>query len=271
MRLTKILWLAAILILPAAALAQAPAVILMDQEPHHHLEFQNEYVKVFKVEVAPGGSIRMHRHDHDTIAIAIGDQAVTVGFPDKPEVHQKNSDGQLRLQLTGYVHSTKVDSGKAYHTVAVELIRPQGNPRNLCAAVMAGKPLNCLEAPAGAVSTKYVGRPQFESDQTRVQLVRVFHGQSVDIGHRDYFQLIVVLDSATISAASGNGPAKALQPGDFVWFDKGGASRKLTNLEKGEVRFVEFAFDPIDPRGKIINAPGGLRQPRILTAEMESR
>lgn len=56
---------------------------------HHHLALHNEYVKVFDVEVSPGDSIVLHSHDQDTIAIAIGDQLVTVGIPGKPDVHQK--------------------------------------------------------------------------------------------------------------------------------------------------------------------------------------
>jgi quercetin dioxygenase-like cupin family protein len=270
MRFTRFLWFIAILFLPVVGFGQAPAIITMDQEPHHHLSLKNDYVKVFKVEVAPGDSILMHSHDQDTIAIAVGDQMVTVGFPDKPDVHQKNPDGQLRLQKTGYVHSTKVDPGTTYHTVAVELLRPQGNPRNLCAAVMAGQPLNCPERPDGASSKKYIAQPQFESDQTRVQVVRVLPGQNATIGNSKFFQLVVALDPASISPASGKGPEQMLHSGDFVWFEKGGASRVFKNSGKSEARFVEFAFDPIDPKGKLIGAPGALQAPRRLTAERRS-
>ena len=80
---TKIKWFAAMWLLPLSLAAQAPAVITMDKEPHHHLALNNEYVKVFKVEVSPGDSIVLHRHDQDTIAVAIGDQEVTVGIPGK--------------------------------------------------------------------------------------------------------------------------------------------------------------------------------------------
>jgi hypothetical protein len=61
----------------------------MDHEPHHHLALHNDYVKVFNVEVSPGDSIVLHSHDQDTVAIAIGDQLVTVGIPVKPDVRQK--------------------------------------------------------------------------------------------------------------------------------------------------------------------------------------
>src|SRR6202162_1251874 len=110
---TTTAWLAAMWLLPLPLFAQAPDVITMDQEPHHHLALQNDYVKVFNVEVSPGDSIALHRHDQNTIAIAIGDQLVTVGIPGKPDVHQKNADAQIRLQAGGYVHSTPVAGAPA--------------------------------------------------------------------------------------------------------------------------------------------------------------
>ena len=243
-------WFLAFLILPIALAAQAPATISMDQEPHHHLALQNDYVKVFNVLVDPGDSIIMHRHDGDTLAIAIGDQVVTVGFPDKPDVHQKNPDGQLRLQKSGYIHSTHVDPGAAYHTVAVELLHAQSNSRNLCATVIAGLPLNCPKKKAGAAPAKYSGEPQFASDQTRVQIVRVPPGKNLAIGDLKYFQMIVALNPAAISSASRKGHDRPLAPGDFAWFVNGGRSRMFKNTGKSEVRFVELEFNPEVPKAK---------------------
>lgn len=102
-------WFAVMCLLPLSLFAQGPDVITMDQVPHHYLALHNDYVKVFNVVVPPGDSIVLHRHDQDTIAIAIGDQLVTVGVPGKPDIHQKNADAQVRLQRGGYVHSTRVD------------------------------------------------------------------------------------------------------------------------------------------------------------------
>src|SRR6267154_2082692 len=150
--------LSAIWLLPLSLFAQTPAVITMDEEPHHHLALHNDYVKVFKVEVSPGDSIVLHRHDQDTVAIAIGEQLVTVGIPGKPDVHQKNADAQVRLQRGGYVHSTHIDGDTPYHTVAVELMRPQTNFHNVCAEVLPGQPLNCPHE-AETESTAYSAQP----------------------------------------------------------------------------------------------------------------
>jgi uncharacterized Zn-binding protein involved in type VI secretion len=243
---TKISWFAAMWLLPSVLVAQAPDVITMDQEPHHHLALHNDYVKVFKVEVSPGDSIVLHRHDQDTIAIAIGDQLVTVGIPGKPDVHQKNADAQVRLQRSGYIHSTHVDGDTPYHTVAVELMRPQTDFHNVCAEILPGQPLNCPDS-AKKTSSSYSSQPLLESSETHVQLVRVLAHQSMKMadspGSMHGSQVIVALDAASISAGSSKQPEQALQPGDFVWIDVGpGRERVYQNRGDKEARLLEIIF-----------------------------
>lgn len=237
---------AAMCLLPLPLFAQGPDVITMDQEPHHHLALQNDYVKVFNVEVSPGDSIVLHRHDQDTIAIAIGDQEVTVGIPGKPDVHQKNADAQVRLQRGGYVHSTHVDGDTPYHTVAVELLHPQTNFHNVCAVILPGQPLICPE-PAAKHPSSFISQPLLGSEQTRVRLVRVFPHQSMNLAaysaSQDAPQLILALDAASISFGSSKEPEKALRQGDFVWFDAGlRPERAFQNSGGTEARYIEFIF-----------------------------
>jgi hypothetical protein len=247
----KCAWLLLLWSLPFPLLSQAPGVdpskiIRMNEEPHHHLALHNDYINVFSVHVNVGDAIAVHRHDDDTIAIAIGDQTVTVGVPGKPDVHQKNADGQVRLQRAGYVHSTRVDGASPYRTVAVELLHPQDNPRNLCAQVIAGLPLNCPGASPGTTSDKEASQPQFESDQTRVEIVRILPHRRVEIGHSSRPELIVALDHGSLSPAPGQRLDQDLNPGDFVWFDKDGPSRTLKNNGENEVRYVEISLRSAD-------------------------
>jgi quercetin dioxygenase-like cupin family protein len=249
-----------VLLAPFHLLAQAPSstppsIITMNKEPHHHPEMHNEYVNVLTAKVAPGDSVLLHRHDRDAVAIAIGNQQVTFSAPGKPDVPQTNLDGQVRIQPSGYIHSTHVDGPDAYFTVVVELLHEQTGKRNLCAAVIVGQPLNCPEASSSPYSPNEIIQPQFASDQMRIELVRILPHQSVEIGHWTVFQFIVVLDPASISPASGEGPDQMLRPGDFVWFDMAKASRKFKNTGDSEVRFVELQFNPISSSGQLPPLP----------------
>ena len=249
MKLTTIL-LVAIGVAGWPLFGQGPAVSqpnipTMDHEPHHHLVLQNGFVKIFDVRVSPKDSIILHSHDQDTVAIAIGEQLVTVGIPGKPDVHQKNADAQVRLQRSGYVHSTRVDGDTPYHTVAVELLRPQTNFRNLCAEILAGQPLNCPD-PAGAGSGNASNQALIGSNETTVRLVRLAPRESMDLAmslgaSSSAGVLIVALDSGTITSASPKDPGKAILPGEFVWFD-GGPARLFRNRSDKEARVIEFTF-----------------------------
>jgi quercetin dioxygenase-like cupin family protein len=239
---SKNLWLAALLILPLPLAAQAPNVIPLSSEPHHHLVLQNSFVNVYDAKAAPGDSLLLHRHDNDAVAIAIGDQLVTVGVPGRPDVHSKNPDGQVRMQRSGYVHSTHVDGDAAYFTVAIELLGPQSGGHNLCATVLAGQPLNCAELAGNAGSGAHIDQKLYESDQTLVESVRFLPHRNAPFLTMTEPRLIVALDPVAVSPASGSGPDETLRPGDFLWFEKDGPTRAFKNGSDGEVRFILLTF-----------------------------
>jgi hypothetical protein len=236
----RVVGLAVLLLSARLAFAQDPAVITMDQEPHHHLVLQNDYVKVFSVEVSPGDSIVLHRHDQDTVAIAIGDQLVTVGIPGKPDVHSKNADAQVRLQRSGYVHSTRVDGDTPYHTVAVELLQPETNFHNVCGEVLVGQPLNC-SASAKEDSSGFSSETLLESGETEVRLVRVHPHQAVSPANFPFAAVIVALDPATIPSGSPKRKGRFLQAGEFVWLESRHGRPYLNQGDK-DARFIEIRF-----------------------------
>jgi hypothetical protein len=237
---TKTAWLAAIGLLPMPLVAQAPAVPTMDHEPHHHLALHNDYVKVFNVAVSPGDSIVLHSHDQDTVAIAIGEQLVTVGIPGRPDVHQKNADGQVRLQRSGYIHSTHVDGDTPYHTVAVELMRPQTNFHNVCAEILPGQPLNC-PSQAEYESAAYSRQLLIASRETEVALLRVHPHQTMKLFVGPSPQLLVVLDAASIPKGPDKETELLSHPGGFNW-NEYGAFADFRNENDRDRRFIEIIF-----------------------------
>jgi hypothetical protein len=235
---------AALIALPVGFLAQDSSVITMDQEPHHHLVLHNDDVKIFDVHVAPGDSIVLHRHDQDTVAIAIGEQLVTVGVPGKPDVHQKNAVAQVRLQQAGYRHSTHVDRNTPYHTVAVELLRPQTNFHNLCAAILPDQPSIAECFGTDLAGPGFVRTPLLGSDQTRVSLVRVQpqQGMKLDLSSPE---VMVTLDPAALLSDPDQKKEKQLDPGDFLWFPgRADLQRVYQNRGDKEARFIEIQFPP---------------------------
>ncbi len=119
-----------------------------------------------------------------------------------------------------FAHIARTDSGVQFQNVTIELVHPQGTPKNLCKEVLPGAPLNCPEAPAAAVENGKgkKGQPEpkataedvpcFETDEIRADLHKVSSGNDyvdarriVDfLGTRSSFLLISFKDSAPAPA-----------------------------------------------------------------------
>jgi quercetin dioxygenase-like cupin family protein len=225
-----------------AAHAQTPPVIPLSSEPHHHLVLHNQYVNLYQVEVAPHDTVILHRHEYDAISVMLSDSEVTVRAPGKPDVHQTLSSGQIRLQKSGYVHSTTIGGDTTYRNVTVELLLPQQGARNLCAPVIANQPLNCLSDQELPLSATHSELPQFETDRTRVSLLRVLPHQSVTLGEPDRPQLLVLLDALSAMTQEKDHTASQLQPGEFLWLAANKAGHVFKNESDREVRLISFVL-----------------------------
>lgn len=218
-------------------------VIPLSSEPHHHLLFHNDYVNVYQVQVAPHDSVLLHRHDFDAISVMLSDAQVTVYTPGQPEARRKLTAGQIRLQSRGYVHSTAIEGDTPYRNVTVELLLPQDGEHNGCSEVIPGKPLNCPATKAAAGNTS-TDQAEFESDQSTVNLVRVFAHQDIALGHPKCPQLVVALDPDLATEADTESTGRSLAPGQFVWLEGAKAPKSLRNNDDQEARIVVFTFRP---------------------------
>jgi len=239
---------------PLVIFAQMATVIPLASEPHHHLALHNDYVNVYEVEVAPHDSVQLHRHEFDSISIMMSNSEVVVRAPGKPDARQKLSEGQVRLQSSGYVHSTSVEGEAIYRNVTVELLFPQKGGHNLCAKVNATEGLNCAREQALPSNSTHVEEPQYETDQTFVALVRVLPHQNVSLGNTGRSELIVSLDDALVETVGETGPGKPLRRGDFEWIAIGQAASVFKNISDKEARLISFRLKPQGP-AEITPAP----------------
>ncbi|HYK50517.1 MAG TPA: hypothetical protein VEU94_12385, partial [Terriglobales bacterium] len=74
--------------------AQTASEVEITAEPSHHLALENQYVRVFKVEVAAQASTLMHRHRYDYIFVTLGPSQVVNEVAGKPPVTLKLQDGE---------------------------------------------------------------------------------------------------------------------------------------------------------------------------------
>jgi quercetin dioxygenase-like cupin family protein len=99
-------------------------VFPITQEEHHHLVLENEYVRVFHVEVAPHSETLYHQHDMDYVFVTLGDSKVASERADGKSTTLELKDGETRFTKGGFAHKAVNLSDKPFVNVTVELKKP---------------------------------------------------------------------------------------------------------------------------------------------------
>jgi hypothetical protein len=243
---TSLTCLAALWLLPLSA--QAPSVISMEQEPHHHLLMKNDIIKVFEIDLAPREAMSMHWHDHDEVLIAVGEATTVSTTPGQADILTISKPGDVGFVRGGWEQSVRNIGQTAYHSISIAPVRAQTGARNLCGTQIPDLPANCPPATADANAPR-VNLPQFETDQMRVTLTRIRPRKQATLGEADRDELIVTIDEVVIAGAPGKGARadqndQKLASGSAVWIARGGAGRILKNDSDKEVRVVSVSFVP---------------------------
>src|SRR5579872_4125465 len=94
MRSSLALFISSLLLFGLILSAQTVSEVEITAEPSHHLALQNQYVRVFKVEVAPHQATLMHRHRHDYIFVTLGQSLVENQVAGKAPLKLSLQDGE---------------------------------------------------------------------------------------------------------------------------------------------------------------------------------
>jgi quercetin dioxygenase-like cupin family protein len=99
----------------------------VEQEPHHQWIFENQYVRVLDVVLAPGESTLFHAHSHDSIAVRLTDAAVQEQPFNKewrPASRLLPGDSRyMKGTPEPYTHRVKNVGSIPFHVIDIELLR----------------------------------------------------------------------------------------------------------------------------------------------------
>lgn len=223
--------------------AQDNSVIPLDQEPHHHLALKNDVVEVFSVDLASHDAFKVHRHDHDDVAVVLG-EAVTVNTrPGKPDLLQNFKGGEVLFAPSPRVHSVRNIGQTDYRIVSIDLLRAQTGARNLCGVqVTTTEKSDCPATADAAANAPRSDVPQFETDQIRVTLTQIRPHQTATFGEKDVDDLVVPVDDAAVPSMKAKGPDEPLASGTPVWLARGKEKKTLKNNSDKDLRVVTVAF-----------------------------
>ena len=153
----------------ASAQEAVPAV----REPHHHTVYEDARARILDIRIEPRESMLLHRHDTD------------YAWVDATGIH---------FSRGGMTHA------EGNHEVIVELLQPQTNPRNVCDEVLQGEYLHCHEP-----GSEWIGaalRIQFETDQTRIGILRLAPDGTLAVPPADVPPLLIPLEGTEAEAIS---------------------------------------------------------------------
>jgi hypothetical protein len=239
----------ALLLLAFAANTQAPTPVPLKGEPHHHLVFENEYVRVFRVSIPGHDATLLHQHDVPYLYISRGPADVINAVLGKPEVHLTMTDGQVGYSPGHFAHIARTDAGLVFNNVTIELLKPQGEPRNICAQVApAAAQGHCPKSFALPREPMY-SEPLFVTPETAVGLVHLDPSTETVSTTPQLGTLIVMLSESKIQIEIKGAPVQKLTSGDVLWI-MAGASETLRNLHKKGASYLPLSFKGRESRLK---------------------
>jgi len=230
--------LSSLLLLFAFSLsAQAPVAVPAAKEPHHHLVLENSYVRVLRVSVPAHDATLLHKHDVPYIYVALGPGDVINAVAGKPEAHLVMTDGQVGYSRGGFAHIARTDAGFPFNNVTVELLRPQGEPKNRCDKVVPGEPGPCTHERR---VNSYTNSASFETDEIDVYSVELQPKAGFqDIPETD--MLLVALDQSELTVQRTGRTDVKLSGGNHLWLPRRSA-HTIRNASEGPSRFLSIKF-----------------------------
>jgi hypothetical protein len=208
----------------------------MEEEHHHHLDFENAYIKAFYVEILPHEPTLYHRHDLPYISLP---PPPLDDAPAPPSGGPAPSSPRVGYMAGGFSHTVTNSRDVPLRNVAIELVRPQGTLRNRCEQVIRDQPLGECQKPTLDDSLVSVAYPLFETDEVAVEYWDIKPGEAVRAADSRLSTLVGGLDG--VANVILNGDARPVPQAGLVWLLAG----SKTTFETGKNspgHFVTIVF-----------------------------
>lgn len=226
---------AAVLLAGITLAAQNTSDVEIAAEPHHHLLLENQQVRVWLAEVAPGDATLMHRHNHDYVFVSLGQTNVSNEVEGKPPVTLKMQDGEARFSPGGFAHIARDLASTPFRAIAIELLQDEAAHKTPPAAWDEERGLHILNGGTQDIL--------FVRDGVRVSELELQPGATLPSHHHSGPHLMVAVSDLDLrSDVDGQGPMPGhFKSGDVKWLP-GGYTHTLTNTGKQQAKLLTVEF-----------------------------
>ena len=214
----------ALLSLLALFATPPPVVVPLQQEPMHHLKFENAYVRVFDVLVPAGDHTRFHVHTNDYVFVAIGDAKVRSERADGTSAELDLHNGDARF--SGPLTHRAVNLGQTpFRNITVEILKSAGSPPEPPSPPMPGHSV------------------VLENDRVRIDRQILEPGQSTGIHTHTLMSLGICVSPARVEYSEPGGKTETaeLEAGQFNWHPSA-RTHSLKNVGKTRFEAIEIEW-----------------------------
>ena len=215
-----------------------PTAVPISQEHHHHLTMENEYFRVYEVEVGAHEATLMHRHDHDYVYIVLGDAEVSNQLQGKAPAKLHLPDTTVNFSKGPFAHIAANNGDAAFRNVTIELLKPQGEVKVFAPSVNAA--LESTKADSASAGVKEA--PILETAELRVSAVEI-SGKGVWQPAGGLHRLVLNLYMLNDLIGSGIWPSTQKVgdlPYGLSWFD--GAVQQLRGMRDVKMKCLALEF-----------------------------
>jgi hypothetical protein len=226
------------LLAQTSTLSTERAPITIAEEHHHHLEFENSYVRVFFVEIPAHESTLFHRHDFPYLSMPPTGADAAMPPPPGP-VAQGTGLPTVGYSPGNFSHAVSNSRDFPLRNVAIELLRPQGTVRNRCAQAVRDQPKeNCNIPEPNATAPTHA--PLFETDELVVEAWHIANNVTTPPWDDRADILLASLSGVSVTASGGISSANVLK-GGLLWLPAG--SEPVFKTAPGtDGRFIAITF-----------------------------
>lgn len=215
---------AAVTLTAAGALAQAPTIIPVEQEPRHRTVHEDAQVRVLEIRIPAGDESLMHSHMHDGVHITVQGARISETRPGGwwASTHAASEPGltyDSALNSKQYAHQIKNIDKVATHIIALELLGT---------------------APATPKATAALTYSERIASNERVEVgrIKLAAGARIELPALPQRILLVSLSGG---AATAGDTALELKPGSLHWLASGPA-RALTTPAEQAMELIAIQF-----------------------------
>jgi quercetin dioxygenase-like cupin family protein len=213
---------------PSAPEESGPPVPLQ-QDPTHHLVLENEYVRVYRVSLAPGASTKLHRHDRDYVSVILSNAQLAGFSPGRPRESIRRQEGQVRFTPAGLIHGNTNTGTSEFRCLVVELLKPLGDKAE---SQQAGGE-RALDIGHGHVEDVLLDNPR-----VRVTELQIAPGAGTDENAGGHPRLLVWLEGGELIAEDGEQIRGS--KGELSWLRPGGGRMRNAGHHPAHVMLLEF-------------------------------